>query len=347
MYVASVAIGLLVVLFFTQNFSNLEFDGIQLKKNQKLVSCAQPLRPEPGTFTMTRDIVYTKRISRVANEEQTFNFSRPKDILLRPLAIVVHGGGWQNGSKDEGGVVSVSAYLVRQGFAVANFNYPLVKTVDGVSLNQFPIPIQALRCGMRYLNKNAAALGIDKTRVVTYGASAGGNLSTMLAYAGDDTSGVLDSPECEHKLQPLLPVHASISNSGVYAFRVVTAFDRPGARAYLGRPECNPDVNTVETVACRDYRWAQAALASPRQYIDASTPPSFIIHSYEDGTVNYDQFQWLTRTLKEHGVPFKGISIDGREHVLDIFNYNNLQTRSTMCQMFDFLESVIGKLPSF
>lgn len=344
-------LGLLSLLVLTQNFTRLEFDGDILNSNETLLKCPRVKPLVAGTFTITKDIVYTKSISKVPNEVQAFDFSRPKDGLLRPLAIVVHGGGWQNGSKDDGGVKNVTRNLVSKGFAVANFNYPLVQVVNGVRVNQFPIPVQALRCGMRYLSKNAAALGIDKTRVVTYGASAGGNLSSMLAYAGDDTSGVLDSTDCEHKLEPLLPVHASITNSGVYAFRVATAFSRPGARAFLGNANCDPLLDQEvllepEPKQCRDYRWAQAAKASPRQYINANTPPTFAIHSLDDQTVNYDQYEWLTKTLKEFQVPFSAVTIDGKDHVPNIFDEEGLQRRSAMCQMFDFLESVIGTLPS-
>lgn len=344
-------LGLLGLLVLTQNFTSLEFDGANLTSNQTLMTCSQVKPLVTGTFTMKTNMVYTRFISKVPNEIQAFDFSRPNDGLLRPLAIVIHGGGWQNGSKDEGGVRNVTRNLVSKGFAVANFNYPLVKMINGVWVNQFPIPVQALRCGMRYLSKNAAKWGIDKTRVVTYGASAGGNLSSMLAYAGDDTSGVLDSSDCEHKLEPLIPVHASITNSGVYAFRVATAFSRPGARAFLGNANCDPLLDQEVLLApepkqCRDYRWAQAAKASPRQYINASTPPTFAIHSIADGTVNYDQFEWLTKTLQEFEVPYSAVTIDGTDHVPNIFDYADTQRRSAMCQMFDFLESAIGTLPS-
>jgi len=89
---------------------------------------------------------------------------------LRPLIVWIHGGGWQEGSKE--GCPAIN--FVPHGYVAASINYRL--TQDG----KFPAQIVDCKGAIRFLRAHAAEYHIDPKRVGVWGASAGGHLVALL-----------------------------------------------------------------------------------------------------------------------------------------------------------------------
>lgn len=88
---------------------------------------------------------------------------------LHPAVIIIHGGAWRSGSKEDFNAVEASEWLSDGGFVVYNINYRL--TGDG---GEFPNNITDVENAVSFLVNKAQSFSIDKTRIGVFGCSAGG-----------------------------------------------------------------------------------------------------------------------------------------------------------------------------
>lgn len=110
---------------------------------------------------------------------QALDLYVPEGAAPAPLVLFVHGGGWKRGSKDNAGSRSLPGHLTAQGYAFATINYRLV---PAATVEQQAADVAA---SLAYLLKRADELGIDRSRVVLTGHSAGAHL---VALVGTDES---------------------------------------------------------------------------------------------------------------------------------------------------------------
>lgn len=107
----------------------------------------------------------------------------------RPAILIIHGGGWSAGSKNDMVYRTLMVDYALKGYVVANMNYRLVQEVP------MPACIEDVRCAIRWMKAHAQQLGIDPNRIGTYGHSAGGHLSLMAGVAADSQSFVGDATD--------------------------------------------------------------------------------------------------------------------------------------------------------
>ena len=97
----------------------------------------------------------------------------------RPAILIIHGGGWSAGSKNDAVYRALMVDYAMKGYVVCNMNYRLVQEAEP------PACIEDVRCAIRWMKANAQKLGIDPNRIGTFGHSAGGHLSLMAGVAAD------------------------------------------------------------------------------------------------------------------------------------------------------------------
>ncbi len=100
----------------------------------------------------------------------------------RPAILIIHGGGWSAGSKNDMVYRTLMVDYALKGYVVANMNYRLVQEAP------MPACIEDVRSAIRWMKAHAQQLGIDPNRIGTYGHSAGGHLSLMAGVAADSQS---------------------------------------------------------------------------------------------------------------------------------------------------------------
>jgi hypothetical protein len=99
--------------------------------------------------------------------------------------VYLHGGGWAVGTRRRFGRAFVSwsptplDLLAQAGFTVATVDYRL----SGEA--RFPAQLHDVKAAIRWLRGNGSRLGIDPSRVIAWGESAGGHLAVLAGLTGD------------------------------------------------------------------------------------------------------------------------------------------------------------------
>lgn len=129
-----------------------------------------------------RSVVVTENIPYRTDKgpNTVLDLAKPADATgVRPAILIIHGGGWSAGSKNDAVYRTLMIDYAMKGYVVCNMNYRLVQEAP------FPACIEDVRCAIRWMKAHAAELGIDPQRIGTFGHSAGGHLSLMAGVAAD------------------------------------------------------------------------------------------------------------------------------------------------------------------
>ena len=114
----------------------------------------------------------------------TMDYYAPAGTSVHPIAIVIHGGGYQRGNSKSGEAYCAD-FLAPAGYAVFSINYRLAPKYP------YPYMVYDTESAVRYLRHNAAKWKGDPNKIALVGGSAGGFLSSMvglLSAAGDSNA---------------------------------------------------------------------------------------------------------------------------------------------------------------
>jgi acetyl esterase/lipase len=209
----------------------------------------------------------------------------------RPAVVWVHGGGWQNGSKE----ACRALFLATRGFAVASINYRLTDA------GPFPAQIEDCRAAVRWLRANAAKYRIDPDHIGAWGGSAGGHLVALLGTAGDekrwdDVGGNSDTSA---------RVQAICDFFGHSDFLSMLDGDRPF-------PPNGPIAKLMGGPPREKRKLVKQA--SPITFVSKEDPPFLIVHGDHDQTVPLQQSQLLAQLLKDAGVDVTLLVVKNGQH---------------------------------
>lgn len=125
-------------------------------------------------------------VSYGPHERNVIDFWEAKSDQPTPLVLVIHGGGWQGGSKERiHRFVDVQA-LLDAGISVAANNYRLIPQAvkEGVT-PPVKAPMHDSARALQFVRSKAKEWNIDPTRIAAAGGSAGACTSLWLAYHDD------------------------------------------------------------------------------------------------------------------------------------------------------------------
>ena len=217
-----------------------------------------------------------------------------------PVVIVIHGGGWIAGTKEER-VLEMMPYL-QMGFAAVNVEYRMAQ----VSLA--PAAVEDCRCALHWVFANAKKYNFDPTRVVVQGGSAGGHLALMTGMvtqaAGFDRDCFTDEDNVwsENPGTNKDPRVAAIVNwFGISD--VPDELSGPNAKGYA-----------VAWIGTQPNAEEIAKRVSPINYVTHDLPPIITIHGDKDALVPYAQSVRLHKELDAAGVPNELHTVPGAGH---------------------------------
>lgn len=205
-----------------------------------------------------------------------------------PAIIVIHGGTWSDGDRRE--FASFNAYLASRDYVVAAIDYRLAPQW------RFPAARDDVLSAVAFLKVYASELRIDATRLALLGRSSGGQLALLAAYTAQEPSikGVISlyGPS-DLRLQYEHPAPPKVRDT------------RATIEAYLGGAPGS---------ASDDAYYA----ASPVNFVNASSPPTLLVHGERDPIVSPGQTSALQNRLQQAGVKNLFVRLPWATHGCDL-----------------------------
>jgi acetyl esterase/lipase len=233
----------------------------------------------PDSVSLEANIPYDQYKETVLDILQPKEPSKEK----RPGVIIIHGGGWVNGTKEQRVEYAALKY-VAHGFVVANVEYRLANVATA------PAAVTDVLKAAQWFHKNAGKYHVDANRIVVTGDSAGGHLALMVAMTPRSA-----------KLGPPAKVAAVVNFYGITD--VADQLEGPHMQKYA-----------VAWVPEQEGRRELAKRVSPMTYVRKDLPPILTLHGDVDKTVPYEQGANLTRELTKVGASARLITVSGAGH---------------------------------
>lgn len=149
-----------------------------------------PPRYDPAVPTPTlAEVRYGKY------ERDILDFWKAESDSPTPLVFIIHGGGWQGGSKERAQRFADVAMLLEEGISVAAINYRYVSQAveEGVE-PPVKAPLHDAARALQFVRSKADEWNLDKSRVGATGGSAGACSSLWLAFHDDLADPKSDDP---------------------------------------------------------------------------------------------------------------------------------------------------------
>ncbi len=205
-------------------------------------------------------------------------------VFFRPAkpngaaALIAPGGGYVRVVIDKEGF-ETARRLAAAGVTAFVLRYRLPK--EGWA-QPADVPLQDAQRAMRLIRAGAASYGIDPRRVAAIGFSAGGHLMASLAtrhgarvYAAVDAADRIDArPDLSALIYPVIEMAGPFAHAG-------------SREALLGAQP------TAE---------AEAAYSAQR-HVEATTPPTFLVHAADDASVPVENSLHYLASLRAAKVP--------------------------------------------
>ncbi len=209
-----------------------------------------------------------------------------------PTVFYIFGGGWQTGSKDQA-VLRYLPYL-QLGYRVVALEYRLSDRAPA------PAQVEDCRCALLWLAENGRKHGIDPSRMVIAGGSAGAQLALITAML-DSTFDAPCASSASSSVKPPVPPPAL------------------GVLNYYGPTDMQMVYNTRRPHYLKLFRGIENPLElakriSPLSWVRPGVPPVLTIHGDADEQVPIRHATELHKLLDKAGVENELVTVPGGVH---------------------------------
>lgn len=228
----------------------------------------------------------------------------------------IHGGGMVLGTYD-GDEPMCENWVAKFGVPIVSVEYRLAPE------DPYPAPLHDCYAGLRWMHRNAAALGVDPARIVIAGASAGGGLAAGTALLARDLGEV--SLRAQVLIYPMIDDRGvTPSNNEVDYPKVWNAkANEYGWRAYLGDLYGSADVPLYAAPA---RATAQDLRGLPPAHVDVGE-----LDAFRDEDIEYAQ------KLLQAGVPCDLLVTPGAFHASESYNPGAAASKRIVAARLDAL----------
>ncbi|WP_345104320.1 alpha/beta hydrolase [Candidatus Villigracilis vicinus] len=288
------------------NYKLFSFVVLSVVLALSLSACGGGLSVMPGgsgTFTSVSpthaDLAYAS-----VSETQKLDLYIPEGTGPFPVVIMVHGGGFMFGDKADGAGLTGVDQLLAAGYAVASINYRL----SGEA--QYPAQIHDAKAAVRFLRANAATYNLNADKFGAWGASAGGNLVSLLGTTCgvEELEGDLGNNDQSSCVQAVVDWFGPID-----FLKMQEQLTEAGCSASTddaSSPESTLIGAAIQTVP------EKVALTNPMNYITPDDAPFFIQNGTADCNIppvqNKNLADALTAVIGADNVTYS--SLDGAGH---------------------------------
>lgn len=228
-----------------------------------------------------------------------------------PCVVVIHGGGWESGDRTQ--LAPFNHWLAGLGYAVAAVSYRLAPA------HRWPAQREDVELALRHLRLHGAELGIDATRLVLLGRSAGGQIAQVVGYAAPDPA-----------IRGVIALYAPSDLIFGYVNTHEDDMLRSPAlmRRFLG--------------GTPDSARAAYESASGLFQVGRGAPPTLLLHGRNDALVWHRHSERLSARLDELGVRRVLVELPWATHAFD-FNLHGPGGQLTTYAVECFLAEVLQR----
>jgi acetyl esterase/lipase len=243
-----------------------------------LIAHAAAAQPSAPVVTRT-DVIY----GRVEGAALLANIAYPDGPALKPAIISVHGGRWRAGNRADASSIKVQQWA-EFGFFAMSIDYRLVGGSPA------PAPYIDMLTAIRWVHAHAEGYRIDPERVYLIGQSAGGQMVSLFATAGE-----AGFPRVGGWEKARSDVRAVISVAATYELTTLSWGNL-----------WTPVAGNVDEARRH---------ASPINHVGPATKPLLVIHSDDDKSVPVQQANDFAAKLKAAGVQSRYVHFTDRGHM--------------------------------
>ena len=270
----------------------------------------------PGLYyrlAKVKKIITPKQVPYGDNRHQYFLHFAPNSASAIPcknkVIVWIHGGGWNAGTPKDFNYVGQCFAL--EGYHCLSLGYRLSPK------HKYPTQIEdvctAFRKGMEYLQKQ----GIDCSRIIVTGPSAGAHLATILCY----------SSEYQKKYQ--VDTHSIAGCIGVAG------------------PYClQGDIGTTLRLLLKQLlpKGYDPAKAEPFSLLSTNSVPLLLIHSKHDGLIDFSMAKKLYEKANALGICCELYEVTDKQNTHSVYSAGMfLETRATnqaLNTLFTWIEKI-------
>ncbi len=245
-----------------------------LRADVRLSDWARPLRFDLDGIETVADVPYGE-----FGERNRLDILRPAtpasaSVPPRPVLLHIHGGGMMTGRKNEAALPLVH-HLARSGWVVVTINYRLAPAA------RWPAQVIDCKRALAWIRDHIAEYGGDPGFVAVTGGSAGGNLSTHLAFTPGMAQYQTGFESADTHVQAAVPFYAGYDWEN---------YPGPEPMKHWIYAQVLPE-------ATRDDPRVQADIR-PDTYRNAEAPPFFVLTGTHDALVPVEATRQFVAKLR-------------------------------------------------
>lgn len=198
------------------------------------------------------NIVYNQEKSRPLHLDAFIN----KKQKLNPAVIMIHGGGWKSGNKNQMQVLGQE--IAQKGYSCFAIEYRLSLEA------KYPQAIYDVKNAIKFIKDNAKRFRVDPDKIAILGCSSGGQMAALIGTTNRDVA----YEDALYKSKSSATVNAIIDIDGILAFKHPESEEGEMAALWLnGSYQENP------------VNWEKASALT---HTNKNTPPTLFINSSLD-----------------------------------------------------------------
>lgn len=263
------------------------------------------------TFKEGQSILFDRPYKNSGARDLHIDIFRPASAAKRQGILLVHGGGWSAGNKSH--FYALANLLAQRGYTVFLPEFRLSPEA------RYPAGMIDIGDALAWARAHAAEFGLDPQRIAVGGASSGGQMAALLAYAGP--SGTF-GPGADRRANALIDLDGVLDFTTPGALKFENARgDQSAAGRWLG--------GAYETVRAT---WRAASAAT---HVGKGSPPTLIVSS---GIPRFTEGKdAVIAALKHNGIPHRFYAFQNAPHDFWLFEPWLPQV---VTQIDDFLTSL-------
>lgn len=256
---------------FTSSITQNDSAMVSLKQHFSAVGILNALTPKQD-FSVQPDIAYGQDQRQKLDVYQPLQSGHRKP---RPVILFVHGGSWEQGSKED--YLFVGESFTRAGYVTVIMNYRLAPA------HQYPDYVQDTALAIQWINRNIARYGANPQQIVVMGHSAG----AFNVVEAVDNLRWLSEVEV-----PVSHIRAVIGIAGPYSYDFRTDSSRNAFPASASPDQVMPD-----------------------RHVRADAPPHLLLTGSNDQRVKLANAQKMQAALQARQIPVQLDTVQGASHV--------------------------------